>query len=209
MIGRVAHRAAPVATLALCAVLLPRPVDTRGGTARVSLPHLDDSSARDLSQWKAHLEFLTRDGSWWWTSNADHAAEDGLGAFAMAYRMVPGNLASRGCLWGIRGNDPAGVAWHFFQGWDAGAETPFFFQSAESGASGMGAGWSVDGATHSFEQVFRWPDGSTSRMSHRSTRVGQDTMITASQTWENERWIPRRSYTWVRRDGMETPCTAS
>lgn len=200
-----AHLLARGAMLALCVVLLPRPAVTHVGAAGVA-PHLEIAAARDPSRWMAHLEFLTRNGSWWWTSNADHAAEDGLDAFAMAYRMVPGNLASRGCLWGIRGTAAAGVAWHFFQGWDAGAEAPFFFQTAEAGTVGMGTGWSVDGAAHSFEQVFRAPDGSTSRIAHRSTRVGQDTMLTASRVWEDGGWKPRRSYTWVRRDSTVTPC---
>jgi hypothetical protein len=171
------------------------------GAASASVP-------TDLDAWKAHLARLVRDSSWWWTSNAEHAAEDGIDAFGMRYRLVAGDLTSRGCLWGVRDQRTTGVAWYFYQGWDAGAGAPFFHQTAPSGATGMGTGWTIDGSTHEQEQVFRWPDGSTTRLAHRTTFAGPDTMITASRTWVDGRWVPQRTYTWIRRSGGGEGCNS-
>ena len=162
--------------------------------------------SRSITAWKEHLEFLTRDGSWWWTTNAEYATDDGVDAFGMRYVPVPGNVASRGCLWGIRAAEHLAVAWHFFQAWDPSANAPFFHQSAPSGAMGMGTGWTLEGDSHTQEQVFLFPDGTTSRVSHRTVRIGPDTMITESQVWAEGQWVPRRSYTWVRRQAALTPC---
>jgi hypothetical protein len=185
-------------------------MDRRSKTELATVMHVPRditfSAPADLTAWKAHLAVLVRDGSWWSTSNADHAAEDGIDTFGMRYTLVPGGLTSRGCLWGMRDQRTTGVAWYFYQGWDAGANAPFFHQTAASGATGMGTGWTVEAATHEHEQVFLWPDSSSTRLAHRTTLVGMDTMITASRAWGDGRWVPRRTYTWVRRNGGGERC---
>ena len=162
--------------------------------------------ALDLAAWKAHLERLTRDGSWWWTSNAAHAEADGIDAFATRYRLEPGGIASQGCLWGMRAGSVTGVYWRFFQGWDASVARPFYFQSNDAGATGFGHETRRDGDVHEMEQDFVMGDGAPSRMRHRTTFTGQDTMVTASFDWQDGQWQPRRTYTWIRRPAGETPC---
>lgn len=184
----------------------PRGTDALAQNRPRTVSDRSAADSTDIAAWRAHVEYLTRDGSWWWTSNAHHSAEDGgIEAYAMAYVALPGGLASRGCLWWMRAGSP-NVAWQFFQGWDPAAAAPFFYQTNAGGASGMGTGWTHDGGSIAHEQTFRWADGSTTRLAHLTTPVGRDSLRVQSRAWVDGAWAPRRSYTWVRRDRTATPC---
>lgn len=91
-----------------------------------------------------------------------------------------------------------------FQAWDAERQALYSHQSAASGT--FGVGWEVlmpIGHTSEMKQTFVAPDGTRSRLRHETDYVHADTMVTRSYDRDeaSREWTPRRTYTWVRRDG--------
>lgn len=170
----------------------------------------DAESAARLEEYRAHLARMTRDGSWWWASNADYRAADGEGAadaYGVRFRPDPGGLSATGCLWSIVDGAPAGVAWTFHEGWDPAAGRVFVYQSHTSGAgAGMGHRLTGDDGRPVLDQEFRWSDGSTQRVRHEDSWPDDDTHVGATFTWTGDAWTPGRSYTWERRTGGDVPC---
>ncbi|HSR43251.1 MAG TPA: hypothetical protein VLL48_13780, partial [Longimicrobiales bacterium] len=63
------------------------------------------ADAPTLEEFKANLERMTGDGSWWFASNADYVQEDGEGAFesyGVRNWVEQGGISAGGCLWGMR-----------------------------------------------------------------------------------------------------------
>lgn len=195
-------RAAVVVPALACVVAAGQPV------AAQLAP--DPEAAARLEDYRAHLARMTRDGSWWWASNAAYREADGAGAahaFGVRFWPDPGGVSATGCLWSIVDEAPAAVFWTFHEGWDAAAGRAFVYQSHTSGAgAGMGYRLAPAGDTLVLEQDFRWSDGSTPRVRHEETWPDEDTHVGASLTWTDGRWTPSRSYTWERRRGGDLPC---
>lgn len=190
--------------LLIAGVGAPRPLAAQTDLAA------DEGSARALADYRWHLERMTRDGSWWWASNAEYRAADGPGApeaYGVRVWADPGGLSGGGCLWSLTEGSPPVVAWTFHEGWDPVAGRPFFYQSHASGAgAGMGHRLAPLGDTLVMEQDFRWSDGSTQRVRHEETWPDDDTHVGASLTWSDGAWVPNRSYRWERRTGGDVPC---
>lgn len=161
-----------------------------------------------LAAFRADLERLARDGSWWWASNeGKESRPDAPDAYGVRYWIEPGGVSASGCLWSIAGGAVAAVHWRFFQAWDAAEGKPFFYQSHTSGTlTGMGYLTSRDGLESVIEQRFVGPDGNLGRIRHRSTWPGEDTHVTESASWSDGEWTPQRSDTWERRTTDAAPC---
>ncbi len=163
-----------------------------------------------LERYREDLERRTRDGSWWWTSNEAYRDQDGAGApeaYGMRLWTAPGGISATGCLWSIRDGQPAGVAWHFQQGWDGSQGRPFVYQAHSSGTgTGFGYVGALGDDTGTVEQDFWWTDGTTSQSRHEDSWINEDTRAGASLAWRDGAWEPNRTYTWERRRGGTVPC---
>lgn len=168
------------------------------------------ADAPTLEEFKANLERMTRDGSWWFASNADYAQEDGEGAFesyGVRNWVEQGGISAGGCLWGMREASEPVVFWRFYQGWDFARGEPFFYQAHTSGTiSGMG-GPAPDGESDSMVQAFASAEADgVNRVRHDSEWLDDDTHVTYSADRVDGTWQPRRTYTWHRRTDGEPPC---
>ncbi len=160
-----------------------------------------------LARWKAHLEFRTRGGTVWWTSNAAYEEEDGgIDAYLMRFDMVPGGLAAEGCLWGERDGEVVGPFWKFFMGWDPVEGKGLVYQASPGGMVGNGHATSPEEGLTIAEQVFRTPDGATASVRHETREPDADTDESRSFDGVDGEWVPRRTYTWHRREADGPPC---
>ncbi len=200
----------PAVSFVRTAVVVVALVLVAPGPAAAAQLAPDSAVAARLDDYRAHLQRMTRDGSWWWASNADYREADGEGgpdAYGVRFWPDPGGLSATGCLWSIADGAASAVFWTFHEGWDAAAGRAFVYQSHTSGAgAGLGHRLAPVGDTLVMEQDFRWSDGSTPRVRHEETWPDEDTHIGASLTWTDGRWAPSRSYTWERRRGGDVPC---
>lgn len=155
----------------------------------------------ELEAYRSDLEYSTRDGSWWWTSNVEQArSANEPEAFGMRTWNDAGGISASGCLWTIRDGRPDAVVWIFHQGWDGVEKRPFFYQSHATGqGTGMGRLTAREGDTTEMVQDFWWSNGAHQRTKHRSTRLDEDTYVGESLTWTDGQWRADRTYTWERR----------
>ncbi len=157
-----------------------------------------------LAAYKADL--ANQSDGWWLTSNAAYRDSDGgTTAYAIRYRLLPGGVAATGCLWGVRESRVVGPFWTFLRGWAPAESAAFFYQTSPAGATGFGWQRLTGPSTAEVIQTFTLPDGSTSRQRHDSRAAG-DTLHDASFEHRDGQWVSRRSYTWVRQRGGDTPC---
>ncbi len=158
------------------------------------------STPPELEAYRADLQYATRDGTWWWTSNADQARSvNEPEAFGLRTWMDPGAISATGCLWTIREGQPDAVVWIFHQGWDGAENRPFFYQSHATGlGTGMGHGTAREGDTTEMVQEFWWSNGTRQRTKHRTRRLDQDTYVGESLQWTDGEWRADRTYTWER-----------
>ena len=200
-----ARVAAQALSVALAALLFAAP--PASGQNRLAP---DEASAAALDDFRVHLERMSRDGSWWWTSNDAYREADGAAgadAYGVRFWPDPGELSASGCLWAIREGSPPAVVWTFHEGWDPVAGRAFVYQSHTSGAgAGMGHRMEPSQGAGVVEQDFRWSDGSTQRIRHEVRWPDDDVHVGASLTWADGAWVADRSYTWERRSGGDMPC---
>ena len=167
------------------------------------------TASPELEAYRSDLEYSTRDGSWWWTSNAGQARSGGEPeAFGMRTWADHGGISATGCMWTIRNGRTDAVVWIFHQGWDGAEEQPFFYQSHATGqGTGMGHLTAREGDTTEMVQDFWWSNGVHQRMKHRSSRLNEDSYVGESLTWTDGAWRADRTYTWERRTATSPlPC---
>jgi len=170
-------------------------------------PHRGAAQSTPLADWTHYLEYQTRDGTMWWTSNAQYQQEDGgIDSYATRFEMLPGGLAARGCLWGEANGSTVGPFWEFFMAWDVREGKGLVYQIAPSGVSGIGYWWIEEDGVEMADQTYRNPDGTTNRVGHRSRVIDDDTNEGGSLNWTNGEWVPQRTYRWERRPGAGAPC---
>jgi len=188
--------------LMLC-VLTPVAAGLGSGLPQAAGPAGERPTAEE---WRAHVAFLTRDGDHWRTSNAEYRQGGEPEAYGMRYVKVPGGLAARGCLWGETGGAVVAVYWHFFMGWDPRSGRGLLYQSAPNGLIGIGELTQRDGPVSESVQTFVAPDGSSFELRHRSVEEDAETYRTESFEQRDGAWVPRRTYTWVRRADGPVGC---
>ena len=166
----------------------------------------------DLAAYLADLDYDAREGTWWWTSNAQQArSANEPEAFGLRTWIDPGGISATGCLWTIRGGRPDAVIWTFHQGWDGVEGRPFFYQSHATGlGTGMGHLIAREGDVTEMVQEFWWSNGAQQRTKHRTRRIDDDTYVGESMAWADGDWQADRTYTWERRPAPESlPCGPS
>lgn len=188
----------------------------KGATLALALMFIGSPSAdaqeRDdlgsLEDYRAELEALSGDGSWWRASNAAYAAGDeDPDGYGTRFWVEPGGVSSGGCLWSIRDGKPVGVHWRFYQGWHGARGRPFYYQAHTSGTiTGMGHLTERDGRATVMEQEFESTNGTSQRIRHRTEWTDADTYVTKSAIWSEEGWKPLRTYTWTRQTSGAAPC---
>jgi len=155
---------------------------------------------------------IARRAGTWITSNARYRTEDNgePAEYGTHFRPELGGVSLTGCLWGQTDGAVVGVYWHFFTGWDPETETLLVYQSGRSGVVGIGyEELAVAEEPDIVEQLFAplpGDEGRSSRIRHRSTWIGRDTLETESFDGAEGGWTPRRSYVWVRRPDVAAPC---
>ncbi len=162
----------------------------------------DDDPAAARAAFVAKLANLT-DGAWI-TSNAEYRAtpdEDEI--YGLALELMPGGMSAVGCLWGEIDGEVSGVYWNFFQAWDPVEGKGMLYQSNAGGA--VGFGHFDEGRDPVLVQEFHWPTG-TEMLGHFEEWPDADTHVAGSLARENGEWVPRRTYTWVRKRNRPTPC---
>lgn len=172
-----------------------------------SVPQEQPEATDALEAFKTELLHRTRNGSWWYTSNAEYrASENDADGYGVRHWLAPGGLSAAGCLWSIRGGAMT-IVWTFYQGWDAAEGRPFVYQAHASG-TGTGMGYEVvtEGGDTTVVQDFRWTDGTSQRVRHVSEWLDADTERSGSQMWEDGAWQPNRMYTWERRTSGPVAC---
>lgn len=207
------RHAAHLALVALCgATLFPTPASTQESDEPVFIRRSIEGQMPmrgavkfEGSDWREALAYRVGEGdSYWWTSNAEHAGDGAEPrAFGQAWVWGVGAVSAHGCLFSET-DDGAALEWSFFQAWDPERQALYSYQSTASGT--FGVGWEVPvpvGHTSEMEQTFVAPDGTHSRLRHETDYVHADTMVTRSYDRDEAsgEWTPRRTYTWVRRDG--------
>jgi len=166
-------------------------------------------SPPELAAYRSDLQYSTRDGTWWWTSNAGQARSGGEpDAFGMRTWMDPGGISATGCLWTIKEGRREAIIWIFHQGWDGAEGEPFFYQSHATGlGTGMGHQTARESDTTEMVQEFWWSNGVHQRTKHRTRKLDDDTYVGESLAWTDGEWRADRTYTWQRRPASTPlPC---
>jgi len=173
-----------------------------GASAGPQREFVAGEKAQEDPPWREALEYTVGDGTYWWTSNAEHMGEGAEPpAYGTAWEYGVGKTSVRGCLFAESEDGPV-LQWEFFQAWDPAEQALYSYQSTESGGVGAGYGTAVLlGETSEMIQTFVWPDGTRQRVRHEADHVHQDTMVTRSFEEVEDGWRPRRTYTWIRRAG--------
>lgn len=187
--------------LAVVVVLVPTVVMSANGPREA----LQARTPLQLADFQRTLERMTRDGGTWIASNAQYAVEDGgILVYGMRHRMLNGGVSATGCLWGERDGSQE-VYWHFFTAWDPVQRRAILYQSHGNGTIGIGTYADLAADTLTSEQTFTAPGGAEWRVRHVQVSRG-DTSFTQSFDHDSTRWVPRRSYTWVRSAVERVPC---
>jgi hypothetical protein len=173
-----------------------------GASAGPERESVAGEKAQEEPAWRESLAYTVGEGTYWWTSNAEHMGE-GVEppAYGTAWEYGVGKTSVRGCLFSETDEGPR-LEWEFFQAWDPAEQSLYSWQTTESG--GVGSGYAVPvgiGDTGEMVQTFVWPDGTEQRIRHEAIHAHQDTMVTRSFNWIDGEWKPRRTYTWIRRAG--------
>ncbi|MEZ4416192.1 MAG: hypothetical protein R3E10_10645 [Gemmatimonadota bacterium] len=173
------------------------------GGERSSVP--GPAATRTLEEHKAELAALS--GGVWIASNADYReADGGMDEYGLAWSVQPGGVSASGCLWGLKGGEVTQVFWQFFQGWDPTREVAIVYQSHPAGLIGIGTLEDRGEGEPELVQDFWTPGSGMARNGHFERWDGTDRRISQSVEWSDDRWVPRRSYTWVRDRNRSSPC---
>mgnify|MGYP006969386584 CR=1 FL=1 len=161
------------------------------------------TEARDA--WRASLEAEAR--GVWITSNAAYQAEDGgIERYGLDWSAEPGGMSGSGCLWGERSGQST-VFWRFARLWDPVEERGIVHQASPSGAVAMGY---HDGGGEELIQTLVQPNGSRMEIRHLTELEGDSVRIDRSFQRADAAadWVEGRTYRWVRRMDVVSPCEA-
>lgn len=163
------------------------------------------SDSKPVPQWYLDdIEFLTRDGGRWVTSNADYQSEnEPMEAYVLEWKKGYANSMT-GRLYGVINGEPTGDFWHFRQFWHPGLEAAQLQQFGAGGALGVGSLW-MEGAVTKTRQTFFAPDGGVTEQGHEARNPDADTHVTTSFDISGDEWKTRRTYTWKRDKSAPTP----
>ena len=145
----------------------------------------------------------------WIASNADYLEEDGgTEIYGLDWQVLPGGVASRGCLWGET-DGVATIFWEFSQLWDPVENRGIIYQSAPNGSIAIGYYRPEWGEAEGMVQVLLAPDGSGVEIRHTTEHDGPDIRQDRSFTREigAVEWVPSRGYRWDRSMDHASPCT--
>jgi hypothetical protein len=173
-----------------------------GASAGPERESVAGEKAQEEPAWRESLAYTVGEGTYWWTSNAEHMGE-GVEppAYGTAWEYGVGKTSVRGCLFSETDEGPR-LEWEFFQAWDPAEQALYSWQTTESGGVGALYGTAARvGETSEMIQTFVWPDGTEEWIRHEADQVHQDTMVTRSFKKVEDGWRPRRTYTWIRRAG--------
>ena len=144
------------------------------------------------------IEFLTRDGGRWLTSNADYQSEnEPFEAYGLEWKKGYANSMT-GRLFAIRDGEETGDFWRFVQYWHPGNGKAVVQQFGAGGAMGIGKLWPDSDGVNKMKQTFYNPDGSFTMNGHTARNPDADTHITESFNIVDGEWQSNRIYTWRR-----------
>jgi hypothetical protein len=155
-------------------------------------------TASPAPQWYLDdIEFLTKDGGRWVTSNAEYQSEsEPMEAYAIEWKKGYANSMT-GRLFGIVDGKETGDYWRFRQYWHAGEGKAVLEQFGFGGAMGVGVLWREDDRTKT-AQTFYPPQGAPTLQGHIAYNPDAETHVTESYNIVDGEWRPNRTYTWKR-----------
>lgn len=162
-------------------------------------PDVQAAAPAPAPQWHLDdIDFMTRNGGRWVTSNADYQSEnEPFNAYAMEWKKGYANSMT-GRLFGIRDGKETGDFWRFRQYWHPGKGQVMLEQFGFGGAMGIGP-VTRDGETAIIEQTFYPSEGNANVVAHKSRNDAKtDAHITESFDIVDGEWRPRRTYEWRR-----------
>lgn len=150
------------------------------------------------------IETLTAGSGRWVTSNEQYQSDDEpYDHYVTEWRASFGGTTMTGRLYGLIDGEASPTFWEFRQYWHPGKDVAVVEQFGGGGRIGLGTAWHKDGTTRS-EQVFHAPDGSSSTVGHQSRFPDERTHVTESFDVKGSSWTPRRSYTWYRKEVVDS-----
>ena len=162
-----------------------------------------DTEARDA--WRTSLEAEAR--GVWIASNAAYQEEDGgIERYGIDWSAEPGGLSGSACLWGERAGDQT-VFWRFARLWDPVEGRGIVHQTSPSGAVAIGY---QDGTPDELVQTLVQPDGRRVDIRHVTDVEGDSVRVdrTFQRPDASSAWVEGRTYRWVRRMDVVSPCEA-
>ncbi|WDI30891.1 hypothetical protein PUV54_13100 [Hyphococcus flavus] len=151
------------------------------------------------------IDFLTRDGGRWVTSNADYMSEnEPMESYVIVWEKGYANSMT-GRLFAMTDGEETGDFWRFRQYWHAGEGKAVLEQFGFGGAIGLGVIWREDDKMKTV-QTFYPPDGATSApamQGHIAYNPDANTHVTESYTIADGEWRPNRVYRWRRDTASE------
>ncbi len=148
---------------------------------------------------KESLSSMSRSGGAWVTSKAEYwTVESGEPReYVMSFGLGADGYVLRGCMWGRSEGVTTPTLWTFYHAWDPVARAILAYQVGPTGAAAIGHERPLtSGGTESI-QTLAFPGTEPSRLRHRNRRPHVDTLLVQSYDEIDERWTPRRSYTWI------------
>ena len=155
------------------------------------------ASAAPPDWWRAHVEFITRDGGTWVSPIADHADPAAPEAYAMQWQATHGGYVLVGRLYGLRHGQEVAEYWTFREFWHPGERRAIALQWGGAGAHGAGESrW--ENGEGVLDQTFWLPDGRSWREGHRNRERGDEYSTQAFDIDAQGQWAPNPTRSWRR-----------
>jgi len=133
----------------------------------------------------------------WIADNSLHRSEaEPWEAYGIEWTWGLGQRSLIGRLYGIRDGKDVATFWQFREYWHPGEKQLVALQFGADGTVGIGPHIRKADGSDEILQVFYAPDGSASRIGHRSTLRGDEQVSQSFDVSEDGTWAPRRSYVW-------------
>lgn len=152
--------------------------------------------------YRAHIEFMTRDGGDWIAPNADFSETNPYEFYGIQWTAMPGNSGMTGRLYGIREDGQTDDFWQFREFWHVGDNQARVMQWSMGGAYGDGVMTRYADAFSTVRQTFVWPNGARTEGGH-IIRTPDESTYFAEQyrvNTETGQWEFEHALTFRRRE---------
>lgn len=170
-----------------------------GASSSAPPRHGNDGPAPPPRWFETHMEFMTRGGGRFITSNAPyHSDAEPLDQYGLEWSYGLGRKSLTGRLFGLADGKERATFWEFRTFWDPASKQVRVLQFGADGT--VGEGWLAESETEGVlasEQVFTSPEGGARRVRHES-RDDVDAHATKSFKRAGDAWVADRDYTWHR-----------